>query len=167
MVDVFKFITKKMPVVNTDNLEDSDDEEEANNLTEALESHMEYFTTAYIALPKIPIELWSNYHAVLEGSNDLTNNTSENWNAVSKITLPMKPSIWSVLRSIQVEEQHSKARYHENLGARSEEEDSRKRTTDRLTKFKKLRAIVQSYGEIPTDDYITAFISLFNEVGSE
>ena len=177
VVDVFKFIAKKMPVVNTDNLEDSDDEEEANNLTEALESHMEYFTTAYIgkvhprteirASPKIPIELWSNYHAVLEGSNDLTNNTSENWNAVSKITLPMKPSIWSVLRSIQVEEQHSKARYHENLGARSEEEDSRKRTTDRLTKFKKLRAIVQSYGEIPIDDYITALISLFNEVGVE
>ena len=100
-------------------------------------------------------------------NNKMTKKSNENWNAVSKITLPMKPSIWSVLRSIQLEEQHSKARYHENLGARSEEEDSRKRTTDRLTKFKKLRAIVQSYGEIPIDDYITALISLFNEVGSE
>ena len=115
---------------------------------------------------KILVVLWSNYHAVLEGSNNLTDNTSENGNAVSKITLPMKPNIWSVLRSIQVEDQYSKARYYENLGARSEEEDSRKRTTDGLTKFKELRAIVQSYGEIPIDDYITALISLFNEVGS-
>ena len=96
------------------------------------------------ASPKIPIELWSNCHAVLEGTNDLTNNKSENWNAVSKITLPMKPSIWSVLRSIQVEEQHAKARYYESLGARSEEENSRKGTMDRLAKFKKLRAIVES-----------------------
>ena len=177
VVDVFKFIIKKMPVVNTDNLEGSDEEDEANQLSEALESHLEYFTSAYIgkvhprteirASPKIPIQLWSNYHAVLEGSNDLTNNKSENWNAVSKITLPMKPSIWSVLRSIQVEEQHAKARYYESLGARSEEEDSRKRTMDRLAKFKKLRAIVESYGEIPIGDYITALISLFNEVGVE
>ena len=40
VVDVFKFIIKKMPVVNTDNLEGSDEEDEANQLSEALESHL-------------------------------------------------------------------------------------------------------------------------------
>ena len=140
-----------------------------------MDLHAEYFISAYIGIvhprteirapPKIPIDLWSNYHAVLEGSTDVTNNTSENWNAVSKITLPMKPSIWSVLRSLQLEEQHSKARYYESLGNRDEEEDNRKRVRERLEKYKKLRAIVESYGKIQIKEYITALISLFNEVG--
>ena len=150
----------KMPAVTVSSLFITEQDE---NLT----TKVVVRRTEIRASPKIPIELWSNCHAVLEGTNDLTNNKSENWNAVSKITLPMKPSIWSVLRSIQVEEQHAKARYYESLGARSEEEDSRKRTMDRLAKFKKLRAIVESYGEIPIGDYITAPISLFNEVGVE
>ena len=49
---------------------------------------------------------------------------------------------------------------------RTLEPGAKRRTAGRgLNKFKKLRAIVQSYGEIPIDDYITALISLFNEVG--
>ena len=81
-MDVFKFIISILTTV------DSDDEDQANELSKAWKSHVEYFTPTYIrkvhpeteirASPKILIELWSNYHAVFEGFKNLTNNTSEN-----------------------------------------------------------------------------------------
>ena len=97
--------------------------------------------------------------------NDITNESSENWNSVSKLTLPLNQSIWAVLMALKMEEQHSKTRFHTSLGDDEEEEDTTRRVKDRVEKFKKLRAILQTYGEIPIKDYIDALMAMYNDVG--
>ena len=155
VVEVFQYILSKTPVISKEHLDDSDQEDEADALTAAIDKHTEYFFNAYVGKihpvtqirgnPRIPIELWSNYKAVLDGSNDVTNNSSENWNSVSKLNLPMKPSIWAVLMALKMEEQHGKQRFHASLGEDQEEEaDNTRRLKDRIQKFKKLRAILQT-----------------------
>ena len=101
----------------------------------------------------------------MDGGNDVTNNSSENWNSVSKLTLPLKPSIWAVLMALKMEEQHAKTRFHASLGDGDEEEDTTRRVKDRVDKFKKLRAILQTYGEIPIKDYLDALMAMYNDVG--
>ena len=66
-----------------------------------------------------------------------------------------------------MEEQHAKARYHEILGDHDESEDNTRRVRERVEKYKKLRAILWSYGEIPLKDYIDALMSLYNDIGVE
>ena len=78
----------------------------------------------------------------------------------------MKPSIWAVLMALKMEEQHGKQRFHESLGEDQEEEaDNTRRVKDRIQKFKKLRAILQTYGNIPIGDYLNALMAMFNDVG--
>ena len=163
------------PVISKEDLEDSDEEDKADALTAAIDKHTEYFVSAYVSKiypvtqirgnPRIPIELWSNYKAVMDSGNDITNNSSENWNSVSKLTLPLKPSIWAVLMALKMEEQHAKTRFHASLGDDDKEEDTTRRVKDRVEKFKKLRAILQTYGDIPIADYINALMAMYNDVG--
>ena len=163
------------PVISKEDLEDSDEEDKADALTAAIDKHTEYFVSAYVGKihpvtqirgnPRIPIELWSNYKAVMDGGNDVTNNSSENWNSVSKLTLPLKPSIWAVLMALKMEEQHAKTRFHGSPGDDNEEEDNTKRVRDRVDRFKKLRAILMTYGEIPIKDYLDALMAMYNNIG--
>ena len=163
------------PVISKDDLEDSDEEDKADALTAAIDKHTEYFVSAYVGKihpvtqirgnPRIPIELWSNYKAVMDGGNYVTNNSSENWNSVSKLTLPLKPSIWAVLMALKMEEQHAKTRFHGSLGDDDEEEDNTKRVRDRVDRFKKLRAILMTYGEILIKDYLDALMVMYNDIG--
>ena len=101
----------------------------------------------------------------MDGCNDVTNNSSENWNSVSKLTLPLKPSIWAVLMALKMEEQYAKTRFHGSLGDDDKGGDNTKRVRDRLERFKKLRAILVTYGEIPIKDYIDALMAMYNDIG--
>ena len=77
VVEVFQYILTKTPVISKEHLDDSDQEDEADALTAAIDKHTEYFVNAYISKihpvtqirgnPRIPIELWSNYKAVMDG----------------------------------------------------------------------------------------------------
>ena len=68
--------------------------------------------------------------------------------------------------ALKMEEQHAKTRFHASLGDDQEEEaDNTRRVKDRIQKFKKLRAILQTYGEIPIKDYINALVAMYNNVG--
>ena len=174
VVEVFDYILTKTPVISKEHLDDSDQEDEADALTAAIDKHTEYFVNAYVGKvhpvtkvrgnPRIPMELWSNYKAILDGANDVTNNSSENWNSVSKLNLPMKPSIWAVLMALKCEEQHAKQRFHASLGDDQDEEaDNTRRVKDRIQKFKKLRNVLQTYGEVPLGDYINALMALYND----
>ena len=174
VVEVFDYIVTKTPVISKEHLDDSDAEEEADVLTAAINAHLEYFVNAYVGKvhpvtnvrgnPRIPHQLWSNYKAVLDGANDVTNNSSENWNSVSKITLPMKPSIWAVLMALKCEEQHAKTCWHASLGDDQDEDtDNTRRVKDRIQRYKKLRMVLQTYREVPLEDYINALMALFND----
>ena len=101
----------------------------------------------------------------MDGANDVTNNSSDNLNSVSKLTLPLKPSIWAVLMALKMEEQYAKTRFHGSLGDNDEEEDNTRRVRDRVDRFKKLRAILQTYGEIPIKDYLDALMAMYNDIG--
>ena len=165
---------KEETLTDLGDIEDSDEEDEADALTTAIDKHTEYFVSAYISKihpvtqmrgnPRIPIELWSNYKAVMDGGNYVTNNSSENWNSVSKLTLPLKPSIWAVLMALKMEEQHAKTRFHGSLGDDDEEEDNTKRVRDRVDRFKKLTAILMMYREIPIKDYLDALMAMYNNI---
>ena len=79
----------------------------------------------------------------------------------------MKPSIWAVLMALKMEEQHGKQRFHASFGDdQEEEEDNTSRVKDRIQKFKKLRAILHTYGDIPIGDYINALMALYNDIGN-
>ena len=101
----------------------------------------------------------------MDGSIDVTNNSSENWNSVSKLNLPLKPSIWAVLMALKMEEQHAKTRFHGSLGDNDKGEDNTKRVRDRVDRFKKLRAILMMYREIPIKDYLDALMVMYNNIG--
>ena len=67
--------------------------------------------------------------------------------------------------ALKMEEQHAKTRFHASLGDGDEEKDNTMRVRDRVDRFKKLRAILQTYGEIPIKDYLDALMAMCNDIG--
>ena len=56
------------------------------------------------------MNLWVKYDAIKAGREDLTSNNSEAWNSASKVSIPMKPSIWVVCKAIKQEEGLARAK---------------------------------------------------------
>ena len=113
--------------------------------------------------PKFSMDLWVKYQAVKDGREDLTSNRSEAWNSANKISIPMKPNIWVVCKSIKAEEGLARAKLHAAMGGNPPSDPNPGRTKKRVDRAKSLKKIVDQYGILTINTYLDALVSHFND----
>ena len=80
-----------------------------------------------------------------------------------KISLPMKPNVWTVCKALQKEESLAHTKYLAAISGEALLDPNPLRTKKRLDKFQKLRGIVTQYNKIPITDYINMMSAHFND----
>ena len=169
-----KVILRTMPEFEVEEDEDgaAGGDDSVHNYNQALDRYLTYFEGTWVGAehkktkvrgkPKFTFDLWSKYKAVKEDRPDLTSNRSEAWNSASKVSIPMKPSIWVVCKSIQREEGLARAKLHAAIGASPPSDPHPGRTKKRLEKAQSLKKIVDQYGILPHNKYLDALVAHFN-----
>ena len=109
IVKCWELLKKMIPVGDDEEM----DEEVAQDFNHAMEHFMLYFEQTWIGSlnkrtkirgkPRFSFDSWNKYNEVL-AEDEITTNVSEAWNSVVKMTLPMKPSIWTVIEQFRKEE---------------------------------------------------------------
>ena len=107
-----EYILPLMPEVDEE--VDQDDGEEAADFTRALDDYIVYFERTWLGKlnprtqqrgrPMFNLVHWKHNNAVMTDSTEITNNKSESYNSQMKITRPMKPNIFAILKGIQDED---------------------------------------------------------------
>ena len=102
----------------------------------------------------------------MAGRDDLTSNHSEAWNSAVKVSLPMKPNIWVVCKTLQEEEGMARAKLHAAMagGGSPSNSSNPSRTRKRQERATALRTIVEQYKTVPIGQYIGALVAHFNDV---
>ena len=108
-IDVLEHLMEMTPEMDPEHME----EELAYFFNQEIESFFTYFEFTWIGFvnkrtkqcekPLYPIYVWNKPEEVL-AEQELTTNSSESWNSVSKIILPMKPNLWAVMESFKKED---------------------------------------------------------------
>ena len=167
VVDTWQELQKEVPVMDEDDM----DEEVAQHYNKAIEDFLHYFEQTWIGLinrrtevrgrPKVPFPIWNKYREVVDGVAR-TNNASESWNSASKLGLPRKPSVWTVLDTIKKEE--SLARYKIVASVQGSESDSHPGRTKKIKDAdERLREVVGKYSSLPRDEYLSIVAAYYNE----
>ena len=170
--DICKEFLEKMPeMLENDSDNENDDAQEYNN---AMSNFLNYFEqtwlgqvnkrTGNMGKPKFALDVWNHFDDIQEGSEDITSNRSEAWNSVSKLCIPMNPSIWVVLSSLQGEEGLARAKLAEALSGSPPSDPNPSRTRARVAKYEALRRIVDSWGTVNNDTYIESVAGHFNDL---
>ena len=126
--------------------------------------------------PKIPHEVWNKNSQVL-ALEEITSNSSENWNSVSKSSLPQKPNIWYVVQSFQKEDAGARYATQKHYfvilniyifrvkvlqhATGSLQDPHPTRTKKILEKKKKLSSVVEQYGYMKISDWLDAMQTVY------
>ena len=97
MFEVFdKYVLPLLPELNS---EEEEDDTTNSDYTAAMEKYLEYWELTWLGKvnrrtgirgrPRFKHELWNKFETVKNGSDDLTNNNSEAYNHVMKLTIPI------------------------------------------------------------------------------
>ena len=167
-------ILPTMPVWEAPEDEEADDvgEESVHNYNRALDNYLHYFEATWVGAkdrrtgvrggPMFAHALWSKYLAVKDERPDLTSNRSEAYNSASKMSIPMKPTLWVVCKFIQREEGQARAKVQAAIGAHPPTDPHPARTRKRLEKAQALKRIVDQYDVLPKAQYLDALVAHFN-----
>ena len=109
------------------------------------------------------LEHWNHYNAVMSDSVELTNNKSESYNLQMKITIPMKPNIYPILKGIQDEDSVSSAKFAACLAGNGAEDHNCGRTKKYCERKDKLKRLLSYYKSLPWKDYMDALMAFIND----
>ena len=160
-----------MPEVDED--AEQDDDDKAADFGRALKDYRAYFEWTWVGKlnprtqkrgrPVFKLEHWNHYSAVMSDSPELTNNKSESFNSQMKITIPMKPNIFAILKGIQDEDSLSAAKFAACLAGNGAEDPISGRTKKYCKRQDKIKSLVSQYKSLPLKDYINALMAFFND----
>ena len=165
-----EFIKDALPLC--DDAEVEEDPDTASEFNEAIKQPETYFEATWIGVKqtrtveqrkktRYTIDLWNHYQAVLDGE-DVTTNLSESWNAANKLSLEMKPNLWSVIDSFKREEAGARAKIV-SFSTHSYLDPNPGRTAKRKAKREKPKTILERFKELPIKDYMNMLIAHFND----
>jgi hypothetical protein len=164
------FIKDTLPLCDDEDVEE--DPEAASEFNLAIKQLEVYFEATWVGVkqtrtgkqrkkPRYTIDLWNHFEALL-ADDDITTNLSESWNAANKLTLAMKPNLWSVNDSFKREEAGARAKIVSS-STHSYTDPIPGRTAKRAAKRAKLKAILGRFKELPIKDYMNMLIAHFND----
>jgi hypothetical protein len=164
------FIKERLPLCDDDEAEE--DPDAASEFNEAIKQLETYFEATWIGVkqtrtgkqrkkPRYTIDVWNHYQAVIDGE-DITTNLSESWNAANKLSLAMKPNLWSVIDSFKREEAGARAKIV-SFSTHDYVDPNPGRTAKRKAKREKLQTILGRFNELPIEDYMNMLIAHFND----
>ena len=150
------FIKERLPPCDDDEAEE--DPDAASEFNEAIKQLETYLESTWIGVkqtrngkqrkkPRYTIDVWNHYQAVLDGE-DITTNLSESWNAANKLSLAMKPNLWSVIDSFKREEAGARAKMV-SFTTHDYVDPNPGRTAKRMAKREKLQTILGRFTELP------------------
>ena len=165
-----EYVLPKMPEIDD---EDEDDDEEAADYTRAIEEFIQYFENTYLGKvnprtglrgqPRFKFEYWNHYDCVVNDSGELTNNKSEAFNSLMKITIPMAPNIFAILQAIKDEDAISEAKFAASLAGNVNSDRNPSRTKRYCERKDKLRALLVQYNSVSLNKYMEAVMTFFND----
>ena len=165
-----EFIKERLPLCDDEEAEE--DPDAASEFNETIKQLETYFEATWIGVkqtrkgkqrkkPRFTLDVWNHYQAVLDGE-DITTNLSESWNAANKLSLAMKPNLWSVMDSFKREEAGARAKMV-SFTNHNYVDPNPGRTAKRKAKREKLQTILGRFKELPIEDYMNMLIAHFND----
>ena len=104
--------------------------------------------------PYFPLTLWNKREEALN-REELTSNSSESWNSVSKPCLPMKPNLYGVMEAFRKEDSLARAKVIEAANpARTERYQQRKI---------RMATAVYAYSSLSLDDWLNSMIAFYDD----
>ena len=168
-----RFILKNVPTVEDEDLTGDDDIEAAQNLNDQLQQVVVYFENTWLGgknqrnpnlprrKPRIPLEIWNKHQSVMM-NEELTNNSSENWNSVSKIGLNMNPNIWVILNMFKREESLARTKINSTaLGTAAIDHPARRKKVQE--KREKLRRVLEQFDKVSVEDFMNMVVAHYND----
>ena len=148
---------------------DERQEEIATNFNHAMNQYIAYWEFTWIGQynprtkarrrPLYSIDLWNKREEALN-QEELTTNSSESWNSVSKKSLPMKPSIWVVFDTFKKEDAMARSKLVASVTGNSTDPNPGRTKKIALGK-EKLRKVVVSYEKVGLDDWMNTMTTLY------
>ena len=164
-----EYILPNMPEID----DEEENREEAADFVKALEEYIAYFEATYIGKvnprtgrrgrPRFKLEYWNHFDAVVNDSGEITNNKSEAFNSLMKITIPMAPNIFAILKAIQDEDAISNAKFKAAIAGNVSSDPNPSRTKRYIERRNKLKGLVVQYGTLELKDYMEALMSFHND----
>lgn len=155
---VWEHLLEMAPEMDPEQME----EELANFFNQAIESFFTYFEFTWIGSvnkrtkkrgrPLYPIDVWNKREEVL-AEEELTTNSSESWNSVSKMSLPMKPNLWAVMESFKKEDGLARSKVMASATGNTSDQNPG-RTKKIADKRSKLSNAVGRYSTMLLDDWL-------------
>ena len=148
------FIKERLPLCDDDEAEE--DPDASSEFNEAIKQLETYFEATWIGVkqtrtgkqrkkPRYTIDVWI-----------------ESWNAANKLSLAMKPNLWSVIDSFKREEAGARAKIV-SFSTHDYVDPNPGRTAKRKAKREKLQTILGRFNELPIEDYMNMLIAHFND----
>ena len=171
VIDVWEnFILDALPVC--DDSEAEDDPDAAAGFDEAIKQAEVYFESTYIGSkvtraggqrkkPKFPHKVWNHYESILKGE-DITTNLSEAWNSASKLSMPMKPNLWTLLDAFKREEAGARAKML-SISRNTHTDSNPGRTAKRRERRSQLVSVLEKFGSVPLEDYMNMVAAHYND----
>lgn len=171
--DVLKVFTEyvlpNMPEID----DDEENQEEAADFEKALEDYIAYFEATYLGKvnlrtgmrgrPRFKYEYWNHFDIVSNDSGEITNNKSEAFNSLMKITIPMAPNIFTILKAIQDEDAISNAKFRAAIAGNVNSDPNPSRTKRYIDRKNKLKGLLEQYATLELKDYMEALMSFHND----
>ena len=167
IVKCWELLEKMIPVGDDEEM----DEEVAQDFNHAMEHFMLYFEQTWIGSlnkrtkirgkPRFSFDSWNKYNEVL-AEDEITTNVSEAWNSVVKMTLPMKPSIWTVIEQFRKEEALARQKILGSAGGNVTVPNTGRRAKVAERRVKMKGAVTQ-YTSLSFDDYLVIIIAFYND----
>ena len=134
-----------------------------------MEKYLEYWELTWLGKvnmrtgirgrPRFKHERWNKFETVKNGSDDLTINNSEAYNHVMKLTIPMKPNLFAILKGILDEERISHGKLVAELAGNRPSIPNPSGKAARLKRMKNLQNLVKQFGDLPLKEYMKALMT--------
>ena len=159
-------IEEDVPIMDEE--DEEMDEDIVNIFNQAMGSFKVYFEGTWVGSkkgkktlkPMYKLELWNKRQAALD-EEEVTSNSSESWNSVSKAGLPLKPNVWNVLAAISKEDSFARSKVLKC--AAGQWTDPNPGRTQRYEDRKvQLKDAVSSYSDMLLEDWLDMVVSFFD-----
>ena len=145
--------------------------EAVNFFDQALENFFTYMEHTYIGSVQrkkerrllYPFSFW-NKHEEAIAEEELTNNSVESWNSVSKRSLPMKANIWKVMDALQKEDCLSRTKVIASASG-TYTDPNPSRTKSIKQKKKQLSSSVRKYHSMLLGEWMNMMSSIYEYEG--
>ena len=168
VIEVYEQLEKETPEMDEEAEGQSDAAVDFNG---KVDKYLNYFQRTWVGpikkrskgrgKPYFPLVLWNKREEALN-REELTSNSSESWNSVSKPCLPMKPNLYGVMEAFRKEDSLARAKVIEAASGRYV--DPNPARTERYQQRKvRMATAVEAYSSLSLDDWLSSMIAFYDD----